>query len=147
MKYSVSIRKHKDCTFVFLFVSVYHIGERRCRQNDRKREKRTEWKLLILYELADGPKRFKELRDTNQNISAKVLTESIQDLMNEGLIVRISYPEVPPRVNYFLSKNGKSLIPLIREMLVWGTEHQKYRSKWAAYGKSENKQRRQKSER
>ena len=100
-----------------------------------------------MYELADGPKRFKELRDTNQNISAKVLTESIQDLMNEGLIVRISYPEVPPRVNYFLSKNGKSLIPLIREMLVWGTEHQKYRSKWAAYGKSENKQRRQKSER
>lgn len=77
-----------------------------------------------MYELADGPKRFKELRDTNQNISAKVLTESIQDLMNEGLIVRISYPEVPPRVNYFLSKNGKSLIPLIREMLVWGTEHQ-----------------------
>lgn len=105
------------------------------------------WKLLILYELADGPKRFKELRDTNQNISAKVLTESIQDLMDEGLIVRISYPEVPPRVNYFLSKNGKSLIPLIREMLVWGTEHQKYRSKWAAYGKTENKQRWQKSER
>ena len=67
------------------------------------------WKLLILYELADGPKRFKELRDTNQNISAKVLTESIQDLMNEGLIVRISYPEVPPRVNYFLSKYGKCL--------------------------------------
>ena len=71
----------------------------------------------------------KEVTMLNQNLSAKVLTESIQDLMNEGLIVRISYPEVPPRVNYFLSKHGKSLIPLIREMLVWGTEHQKYRSK------------------
>ena len=68
------------------------------------------WKLLILYELADGPKRFKELRDANQNLSAKVLTESIQDLMNEGLIVRVSYPEVPPRVNYFLSKNGRALL-------------------------------------
>lgn len=105
------------------------------------------WKLLILYELADGPKRFKELREANHELSAKVLTESIQDLMDEGLIVRISYPEVPPRVNYFLSKNGKSLIPLIREMLAWGTEHQKYRSKWEAYGKAESKSNRQRNER
>ena len=105
------------------------------------------WKLLILYELADGPKRFKELRETNHELSAKVLTESIQDLMDEGLIVRISYPEVPPRVNYFLSKNGKSLIPLIREMLAWGTEHQKYRSKWEPYGKAESKPNRQRTER
>ena len=93
------------------------------------------WKLLILYELIESPKRFKELQDSLGNISAKVLTETIQDLMTEGLIIRISYPEVPPRVNYYLSKNGKRLIPLMREMLAWGKAHQKYRSKWSAYRK------------
>lgn len=99
------------------------------------------WKLLILYELIESPKRFKEILDSIENLSAKVLTDSIQDLMNEGLIIRISYPEVPPRVNYSLSKNGRSLIPLIREMLTWGMAHQKYRSRWSAYRKTESKQR------
>lgn len=94
------------------------------------------WKLLILYELMNGELRFKELKSALSGISAKVLTQTIQEMVNEGIILRIAYPEVPPRVSYSLSKRGRSMVPLVKEMLSWGKAHQKYRNQWQVYRKT-----------
>ena len=94
------------------------------------------WKLLILYELMDGERRFKEIKSALSGISAKVLTQVVQEMVNDGIILRIAYPEVPPRVSYSLSKRGRSMAPLVKEMLTWGKAHQKYRSQWQSYRKT-----------
>ena len=99
------------------------------------------WKLLILYELSDGEKRFGDIRKSLGSLSSKILTQSTEELLNEGLIVRVPYPEVPPRVCYRLSKQGRAFLPLLEQMLVWGKGHQKYRNQWKDYGKSKRKQR------
>lgn len=54
------------------------------------------WKLLILYELMNRELRFKEIKSALSGISVKVLTQTIQEMVNEGIILRIAYPEVPP---------------------------------------------------
>ncbi len=99
------------------------------------------WKLLILYELSDGEKRFSDIKKSLGRLSSKILTQSTEELLNEGLIVRVPYPEVPPRVCYRLSKQGRAFLPLLEQMLTWGKGHQKYRSQWKGYGKSQEKQR------
>ncbi len=75
------------------------------------------WKLMILYELSDGEKRFGDIKKSLGNLSSKILTQSTEELLNEGLIMRVPYPEVPPRVCYRLSKQGRAFLPLLEQML------------------------------
>jgi len=83
------------------------------------------WKLLIIRNLLASKARFKDLKDGIDGISQKVLTDNLRQLENDGIIIRTSYPEIPPRVEYELSELGNSLRPIIESMRAWGTEYQK----------------------
>lgn len=81
------------------------------------------WKLLILRNLLARSWRFNELRKDLEGISQKVLTESLRSLENDGIIVRIVYAEVPPRVEYSLSELGESMRPILKAMENFGREY------------------------
>lgn len=82
------------------------------------------WKVLILRDLMEGTKRFGELKKSIGSISQKVLTQQLREMEEDGLVSRKVYPEVPPRVEYSLTKDGESLKPILDSMWMWG-EHYK----------------------
>ena len=87
----------------------------------------SKWKLLILRDLLTGPKRYNELRKSLTGISQKVLTSSLKSMVEDGLVIKISYPEVPPRVEYSLSLLGESMKPVIQVMEQWGKDYKEKR--------------------
>jgi len=78
------------------------------------------WTPLIVHDLSEGPRRFKELEAACPGISPRTLSERLDMLEQEGTIVRRSYPESPPRVEYELTDKGRALLPIIREMRKFG---------------------------
>ncbi len=83
------------------------------------------WQVLILRDLMDGAKRFKELQRSVGSISQKVLTSNLRTMEAQGLVHREVYAEVPPRVEYSLTKLGASLRPVLEAMGTWGTFYKK----------------------
>lgn len=81
------------------------------------------WKVLILRDLMPGTKRFGELKKSLGSVSQKVLTAQLKDMEKSGLLIRTVYAEVPPRVEYSLTKLGKSLKPILDSMQAWGEEY------------------------
>lgn len=81
------------------------------------------WKLLIIRNLLDRPWRFNELQKSLAGISQKVLTDSLRSLEKDGIVTRMDYGEVPPRVEYSLSTLGQTLRPIIEAMRVWGESY------------------------
>ncbi len=80
------------------------------------------WTLLILRELMTGTKRFGELRKELQGISPKTLTERLRVMEDQGIVQRIIYPEVPPRVEYTLTAYGETLRSVIDALRDWGEQ-------------------------
>lgn len=78
------------------------------------------WRLQILYELRDSRLRFSSIKQKIPHITNKTLIHELRELMACGLVERIMYPQIPPRVEYFLSSLGKSTIPLMESMVSWG---------------------------
>lgn len=88
------------------------------------------WKVLILRDLLlHGAMRFGELKKSIGHVTQKVLTAQLRDMEAKGLLTRKVYAEVPPRVEYTLTKTGYSLKPILDSMVVWGTH---YKEKAAA---------------
>jgi DNA-binding HxlR family transcriptional regulator len=83
----------------------------------------SKWKLLILRNLLQGTMRYNELKRTLPGISQKVLTSTLKSMVEDGIVERIAYPEVPPRVEYKLTPLGDSMRPVIEVMKEWGTEY------------------------
>lgn len=82
------------------------------------------WSMLVLYTLeTDEAKRFKELQRNIPDISQKMLTATLRMLEADGLVKREAFAEVPPRVEYSLSDNGKTLLPHINTLLSWATDN------------------------
>jgi len=81
------------------------------------------WKVLILRDLLPGTKRFGELRKSIGHISQKVLTANLREMEEDGLVKRKVYAEVPPRVEYNLTKLGLSLKPILDAMCSWGEQY------------------------
>ena len=81
------------------------------------------WKVLILWDLLGGVKRFGELKKLLGGISQKVLTANLRQMEEAGLLTRTAYAEVPPRVEYALTETGRSLRPVLEAMLEWGTRY------------------------
>lgn len=81
------------------------------------------WKVLILYQLRDGKKRFNELRRKMQGVTQRVLTHQLRALESDGLVKRTIYAEVPPRVEYELTALGSTLIPLLDQFDSWARQH------------------------
>ena len=90
------------------------------------------WKLQILESLAEGTKRFGELKKSLGNITQKVLTSNLRIMEEKGLLVRNVYAQIPPRVEYTLTSVGESLEPIINAMAAWGSEYQAKVSKFFA---------------
>ena len=82
------------------------------------------WKVLIIRDLLTGTKRFKELQ-RSVGCSQKVLTDNLRELESKGLVSRKVYPEVPPRVEYSMTKLGATLSPVLNAMAAWGDEYKK----------------------
>ena len=82
------------------------------------------WQPIIVYHLLDdGPMGFSALKDHIDGISSKMLSESLDDLEAAGLVDRTLLSDQPVRVEYALTERGRSLEPLISEMVTWGAEH------------------------
>lgn len=82
----------------------------------------SKWTLLILRDLFLGTRRFGELRTSLKGVSPKTLTEKLRTLEEDGLVQRKIYPEVPPRVEYSLTKRGQSLNKIFEAMQEWGAK-------------------------
>lgn len=78
------------------------------------------WKLLILRNLRSRPWRFNELQRDLEGISQKVLTDSLRQMMDDGLIYRQDYQELPPRVEYGLTDLGKEMLPILDALANFG---------------------------
>jgi DNA-binding HxlR family transcriptional regulator len=83
----------------------------------------SKWKLLIIRNLRVRPWRFNELKKDLDGISHKVLTDSLRSLEEDGIVVRTTYPEVPPRVEYSLSELGQSMWPILDAMAEFGNRY------------------------
>jgi DNA-binding HxlR family transcriptional regulator len=81
------------------------------------------WSVLIVGLLADGPKRFSELRRTIEGISQRMLTLTLRGLERDGLVIRTVYPTVPPRVEYQLTELGRTLRKPIQSLAKWAQEN------------------------
>src|ERR687897_1157736 len=78
------------------------------------------WTLLVIRDLAERRARFCELERSLEGISPRTLSLRLRGLEEEGIVERKTYPEVPPRVEYALTSNGKALVPLIEDMRTYG---------------------------
>ena len=78
------------------------------------------WKILILFHLFSAPVlRFSELRRAVSGISQKMLIQQLRDLEKDGVVHRKVYPEVPPKVEYMLTKDGTALRPALKALKSW----------------------------
>jgi DNA-binding HxlR family transcriptional regulator len=78
------------------------------------------WKLLIIHLINHDIRRFGKLSMILKNVSRQMLTTQLRDLERDGILERVIYPEIPPRVEYFLTPKGKALIPVLDAMKDWG---------------------------
>ena len=81
------------------------------------------WKLIIVYWLAESPKHFAALRKVMPSISQKVLTQQLRELMSDGIVNREPKGAVPAPVEYSLTEYGRSVLPLVEDVRVWGRGH------------------------
>ena len=81
------------------------------------------WKILILWLVSNDINRFGKMSMVLKDISKQMLTTQLRELEADGIIERKIYPEIPPRVEYFLSEKGRSLLPILDLMKDWGNEH------------------------
>ena len=78
------------------------------------------WKLLIIRNLKTRPWRFNELQRDLDGISQKVLTDSLRQMIDDGLVYRYDYHELSPRVEYGLTELGRKMLPIIDVLAVFG---------------------------
>lgn len=82
------------------------------------------YKMVILYCLMEFEKvRFNELRRYLKKVSDKTLSQNLKELEADGLISRVVYPQIPPKVEYSLSEKGKSLMQVLDQLCLWGEEN------------------------
>jgi len=81
------------------------------------------WKPLILFHLAHGTRRYGELRRAVGGVSDKVLIQQLKELQADGIIARVDYREIPPKVEYSLTAFGRTLSKSLAPLCEWGTKY------------------------
>jgi DNA-binding HxlR family transcriptional regulator len=81
------------------------------------------WKPLILFHLAHGTRRYGELRRAVGTVSDKVLIQQLKELQADGIIDRVDFEEIPPKVEYSLTAFGRTLGKALAPLCDWGTKH------------------------
>lgn len=80
------------------------------------------WSLLIIFNIANEKRRFGELKRLIPNISEKMLIQELKKLTEAGILYRNAFKEIPPRVEYSLTKNGLKVLPIIEQIKSFGAE-------------------------
>jgi DNA-binding HxlR family transcriptional regulator len=83
------------------------------------------WSVLIIVMLGDGPKRFNEIKRAVGGISQRMLTLTLRGLERDGLVTRTIFPTIPPRVDYELTRLGRSLWAAVEPLGLWAQGHVK----------------------
>lgn len=81
------------------------------------------WNSLMILSLAEGPRRFSQLRRLIPDISQRMLTQTLRDLQRDGYLARTVFPTKPPSVEYALTPLGRSFLELLRSLVRWSGEH------------------------
>src|SRR4029077_7927946 len=81
------------------------------------------WKPLILFHLAHGTRRYGELRRAVGSVSDQVLTQQLKELQADGIVDRLDYREIPPKVEYSLTAFGRTLGKALAPLCEWGTQY------------------------
>jgi DNA-binding HxlR family transcriptional regulator len=81
------------------------------------------WKVLIVWQLFPGQRRFSELFRALDGITQKMLTQQLRELEQDGIVHREVYAQIPPKVEYSLTPLGESLRPVVDAMCAWGLTH------------------------
>ena len=84
------------------------------------------WKLIIVYWLAESPQHFSGLRQCMPDISQKVLTQQLRELVSDGIVSRQPTGAIPAPVEYSLTDYGRSLLPIVEEIRLWGRNHMEH---------------------
>jgi DNA-binding HxlR family transcriptional regulator len=84
------------------------------------------WKLVILEHLVEGVLRFGQLQRALPTITARMLTRQLRELEDDGLVRRVVYTQVPPKVEYSLTDAGRSLEPLLGHLRAWGEWYRRH---------------------
>lgn len=108
--------------------------ERRLRNNEFTCEKELtmsiisgKYKVVIIWHLGnEGPHRYGELFKLFREISNRILTKQLRELEQDGIISRHIYPVVPPKVEYYLTDLGKTILPIVNDMWRWGKTNMQY---------------------
>ena len=80
------------------------------------------WKIVILWHLFQGTRRFNQLHRAIKGVSQKVLTQQLREMERDGVVHRQVFAEVPPKVEYSLTPLGESLRPVVEAMCQWGIQ-------------------------
>lgn len=83
----------------------------------------SKWTGLILRDLVGGPKRFSQLERSLAGISPRTLSQRMDDLEAHGIVSKQTFAEVPPRCEYALTQKGQDLVPILKQMAVWGEKY------------------------
>lgn len=81
------------------------------------------WTVLILHHLSTGTIRFNELQRRLPNMTHATLSKQLKQLEEDGLIIRVVYPQIPPKVEYSLSEMGKKFGSVLDRLKAWGDEY------------------------
>lgn len=80
------------------------------------------WKILIIHLIRHGINRFGKISMMLPHASRQMLTTQLRELERDGILERVIYPEIPPRVEYFLTPKGEALVPVLHALAIWGNE-------------------------
>jgi len=83
----------------------------------------SKWTALILRDLSEGSKRFKDFEKSLPGISPRTLSQRLDELECKDVVTKKSFAEVPPRVEYTLTSKGNDLLPILKSMADWGTKY------------------------
>ena len=81
------------------------------------------WKVLILWHLRDATLRYSALKRRLGGVSHKMLSQQLRELEGDGFVHREVYPVVPPKTEYSLTDEGRTLLPVLTAMQQWGLRH------------------------
>ncbi|MCT1514556.1 winged helix-turn-helix transcriptional regulator [Dietzia cercidiphylli] len=81
------------------------------------------WSVLVIVELANGARRFRQLQRAIDGISQRMLTLTVRRLERDGLVLRTVYPTVPAQVDYRLTETGANLTHLVKALADWSLDH------------------------
>lgn len=81
------------------------------------------WSLLLIRDLSGGTRRFGELQRSLTGISPRTLSLRLEELRQADIISRKVYDEMPPKVEYQLTRKGRDLLPVLKDLYDWGKKH------------------------